>query len=137
MEILDKGKNSENGSLALGHPHRFVRQTYTTPSHCNHCTQVLWGNGTRLIKLHVMKFFNNRTAFFAALICADCGYHAHEKCEEQIPNSCAKVKVQTVSAGEVEVGRITSARSLHVSREGLRDTSPSSKFSKAKVKTIE
>lgn len=97
------GDGSSNKEM--GHPHRFVRQTYTNPTHCHFCSQVLWGNGKM------------------AVVCADCGYHAHDKCAEQVANTCVKVKAEVLSAATEE----TLSRHIMVGRDTLRDASPASR----------
>ncbi|OQV18473.1 Myotubularin-related protein 13 [Hypsibius exemplaris] len=99
LEILDKGRHNDS-SQPMGHPHRFIQENYTTPFHCYFCNQVLWGN---------------------AFTCADCGYRSHEKCAEQVPNTCSKVKVMTSQHTEPTV-----SRHILVGRDDLRDVSPSS-----------
>ncbi len=40
-----QSKAGDNSSQALGHPHRFVHETFANPTHCAFCNQLLWGNG--------------------------------------------------------------------------------------------
>ncbi|KAA0184554.1 hypothetical protein HAZT_HAZT005829 [Hyalella azteca] len=56
------------------HPHRFEKYNYATPAYCDHCFSVLWGP----IK--------------TGLRCVDCSYNCHEKCVENVPNSCTRYK---------------------------------------------
>ena len=51
-------------------PHTFVLHTYTKPTKCHFCNKVLLG----VIKQGVQ--------------CKDCGYNAHKKCAERVPNNC-------------------------------------------------
>ena len=51
-------------------PHTFVLHTYTKPTKCHFCNKLLVG----VIKQGVQ--------------CKDCGYNAHKKCAERVPNNC-------------------------------------------------
>nr|CAD7393185.1 unnamed protein product [Timema cristinae] len=76
LEILMRGKmvGAAEAAHVYSHPHRFERYNYTTPTYCDHCTNVLWGP----VK--------------TGMRCVDCGYSCHEKCSEGVPKNCTKYK---------------------------------------------
>ncbi|CAG9860140.1 unnamed protein product [Phyllotreta striolata] len=76
LEILMRGKmvGAAETSLIYSHPHRFERYNYTTPTYCDHCSNVLWGP----VK--------------TGMRCMDCGYSCHEKCTDSVPKNCTKYK---------------------------------------------
>lgn len=77
LEILMRGKMVDTQpSIApmYSHPHRFEKHNFTTPTYCDFCTNVLWGPV--------------KTGFR----CVDCGYSCHEKCRDNVPNTCTKYK---------------------------------------------
>lgn len=45
LEILMRGKiaGAQEAAHVYSHPHRFERYSYTTPSYCDYCSNVLWG----------------------------------------------------------------------------------------------
>lgn len=46
LEILMRGKMvgaAEAAQHVYSHPHRFERYSYTTPTYCDLCSNVLWG----------------------------------------------------------------------------------------------
>ncbi|KAK7481835.1 hypothetical protein BaRGS_00026861, partial [Batillaria attramentaria] len=43
LEILVRGKMLGEAARMFSHPHRFERHTYTTPTYCDFCQQLLWG----------------------------------------------------------------------------------------------
>lgn len=79
------------------HPHRFEKHAYTTPTHCHHCNEILWG---------LMQ---------AGLRCMDCGNDYHEKCVDSVPKNCTKYKtvesgaVQTLTRSQGDNGSIASS----------------------------
>ncbi|XP_026287376.1 myotubularin-related protein 13 isoform X1 [Frankliniella occidentalis] len=76
LEILMRGKiaGAQDAAHVYSHPHRFERYSYTTPSYCDYCSNVLWGP----VK--------------TGLRCMDCGYSCHDKCQENVPKNCTKYK---------------------------------------------
>lgn len=70
MDILRKGQIA-GYQECFSHPHRFEKHAYTTPTNCNLCGNLLWGNGVR---------------------CMDCGNSYHEKCADSAPKNCTKYK---------------------------------------------
>lgn len=85
IELLLRGKMggvgptgatpSSEGSYTQ--PHRFEKYNYTTPTYCDLCNTVLWG----IV----------RTGYR----CQDCGLNCHEKCRENVPKACTKLKSVT------------------------------------------
>lgn len=43
VEILLRGKMLGDPARLFPQPHRFEKHTYTTPTYCDQCSQVLWG----------------------------------------------------------------------------------------------
>lgn len=43
LEILLKGKMLGEAARMFSSPHRFEKQSYTTPAYCDYCSHVLWG----------------------------------------------------------------------------------------------
>ncbi|XP_054263415.1 myotubularin-related protein 13 [Macrosteles quadrilineatus] len=78
LEILMRGKMEARqetlAAPAYSHPHRFEKHNFTTPTHCDLCTNRLW--------VPVKMGFR----------CVDCGYNCHEKCMETVPKNCTKYK---------------------------------------------
>nr|CAD7573991.1 unnamed protein product [Timema californicum] len=98
LEILMRGKmvGAAEAAHVYSHPHRFERYNYTTPTYCDHCTNVLWGP----VKLANALVVLNSTAedgeievqISTGMRCVDCGYSCHEKCSEGVPKNCTKYK---------------------------------------------
>nr|KAG5695682.1 hypothetical protein BaRGS_022359 [Batillaria attramentaria] len=101
LEILVRGKMLGEAARMFSHPHRFERHTYTTPTYCDFCQQLLWG------------FSKTGTH------CVDCGYNCHEKCQPMVPKTCTKLKAVTD----------TSASTISVTRPGGGDATISSSSS--------
>ncbi|KAL8615600.1 hypothetical protein ACOMHN_026590 [Nucella lapillus] len=74
LEILVRGKMLGEAARMFSQPHRFDKFTYTTPTYCDFCQQLLWG------------FSKTGTH------CVDCGYNCHEKCQPLVPKTCSRLK---------------------------------------------
>ncbi|XP_070199867.1 myotubularin-related protein 13-like isoform X2 [Littorina saxatilis] len=88
LEILVRGKMLGEAARMFSQPHRFEKITYTTPTYCDFCQQLLWG------------FSKTGTH------CVDCGYNCHEKCQPMVPKTCSKLKsVADTAASAVNIPR--------------------------------
>ncbi|XP_060530285.1 myotubularin-related protein 13 isoform X2 [Cylas formicarius] len=108
LEILMRGKmvGAAESSLVYSHPHRFEKYNYSTPSHCDLCSSVLWGP----VK--------------TGMRCMDCGYSCHEKCAESVPNNCTKYKTisdtstsQTMQINTGDNGSVSSGSARQTSSQ--------------------
>ncbi|XP_021368098.1 myotubularin-related protein 13-like [Mizuhopecten yessoensis] len=116
LEILVKGKMLGEAAKMFSQPHRFEKYTYTTPVYCDYCSQVLWG----LLK--------------TGMHCADCGYNCHEKCVNNVPKNCTKLKIVDDSnsssnvsrAGGSESGSVTGVTTVPSSTPGFEQMSSGS-----------
>ncbi|XP_076471850.1 myotubularin-related protein 13-like isoform X2 [Babylonia areolata] len=100
LEILVRGKMLGEAARMFSQPHRFEKFTYTTPTYCDFCQQLLWG------------FSKTGTH------CTECGYNCHEKCQSLVPKTCSKLKSVTdtsapsaVSVTRGGVGDVTTTAS--------------------------
>ncbi|XP_048526749.1 myotubularin-related protein 13 isoform X3 [Dendroctonus ponderosae] len=108
LEILMRGKmvGAAEASLVYSHPHRFEKYNYTTPTHCDSCSNLLWGP----VK--------------TGMRCMDCGYSCHEKCSEGVPNNCTKYKAisdtsatQTMQVSGGDNGSVSSGSARQTSSQ--------------------
>ncbi|XP_027044816.1 diacylglycerol kinase theta-like isoform X2 [Pocillopora damicornis] len=58
--------------------HRFVRKTFTRPTYCHHCTDMLWG-------------FTNQ-----GLICEVCNFVNHDRCMQLVTTPCISIATSLV-----------------------------------------
>lgn len=58
--------------------HRFVRKTFTRPTYCHHCTDMLWG------------LMNQ------GLICEVCNFVSHDRCMQHVVTPCISIATSLV-----------------------------------------
>ena len=73
IEEIKNKKNQESGASLDGKQHRFQPLTFHTPTYCVHCLQLLVG---------VTK---------QGVVCSDCGFPCHERCQDLITVNCKDV----------------------------------------------
>lgn len=106
LEILLKGKMLGEAARMFSSPHRFEKQSYTTPAYCDYCSHVLWG----LVKT------GDGNALFPGMHCVNCGYNCHEKCMPHVPKNCTRLKpVSDTSASSSSISKTGGSEASSIS----------------------